>query len=115
MEPADWHFDDAVRVLGVWWEIGDVSFLEKHLTIVKPAFDHSKRDDRRSFFEAIQQKVQAAKTFELTHGKGSFLNVEHPYVQKALKGEAVFASKIALENAARAMLERAQFIADRGV
>lgn len=115
MEPADWHFDDAVRVLGVWWEIGDVNFLEKHLTIVKPAFDHSKRDDRRSIFKAIQQKVQAARAFELTHGKGSFLNVEHPYVQKALKGEAGFAPRLALKNAVRAKSERAHFIADMGV
>lgn len=112
MEPADWHFDDAYRVLGKWWDIGDVAFLVKHLSIVKPAFDHSSRADRRSFFNEIAEKIEAAKCFEEIHGVGSFLNTANPYVQKALQGKAQFAGRHKLDNAVRARCIRASFIAN---
>lgn len=112
MEPADWHFDDAYRVIGMWWDIGDVAFLEKHLSIVKPAFDHSKREDRKSFFRETQMKVVAAREFENSHGRGSFLNTANAFVQKALQGGAQFASKAQLDNAVRMRSARTEFVAD---
>lgn len=110
-ETAQWHLDDPLRVLGMWWQIGDLNFMQTHVFICKPAFDRTRRQEYITRFETVQNRIRAAVGFEQKHGESSFLNVDHPYIKAAIRGEAGRYSREQLAIAQRSKPERDRFMA----
>lgn len=109
INPDSWRLDNAVRVLRVWLDVGDIDTVRKMAALQAHLFPNKPSDPHRDALDCILGVIERALTFEKENGAGSFLNIDHPFVRASIEGRDNTYGISMLQNAVRASTQRKLF------
>ncbi|MEI5682764.1 hypothetical protein AAAK29_31260, partial [Mesorhizobium sp. CCNWLW179-1] len=89
------------RLSGEMGSTPDAETVRKYVYVNSGMFTDSTLE-RRAAFARLERKLEAILEFEKQHGEGSFLNLEHPFVQKSVDKKSSTFSSVKIANALNA-------------
>lgn len=107
--PDAWTLDNALRVIRLWQDVGDIETVTKIILIQEHFFPRDISDPHRAALVSILDVIDRARLLERENGVGSFLNIHHPFVRASIEGPETSYEKLLLENAIQASTKRETF------
>lgn len=101
---------DALKMIDIWYEAGDVEALRIYFDARRAAFLNEGSTSSRSMFALVEQDIAKLIEFERENGVGSFLKIDHPAVQRSIAGLNTLYNAASIANASNAQHKRAKIV-----